>query len=105
MTLQDYYRQKVGQEAFDFFAVFSRFEYALKFSALRQDNRPEASWYKMAQALGASFYEAMKAAPEAAVYFENPPRQLAGWRSGAVCAGCSAEQRLGAVSVAQTRSG
>ena len=48
MTLQDYYRQKVGQEAFDFFAVFSRFEYALKFSALRQDNRPEASWYKMA---------------------------------------------------------
>lgn len=77
MTLQDYFRQKVGQEAFDFFAVFSRFEYALKFSALRQDNRPEASWYKLAQALGAPFYEAMKAARAAAIYFENPPDQLA----------------------------
>jgi len=77
MTLQDYYRQKVGPEAFDFFAVFSRFEYAMKFGSLRQDNRPEASWYKMAQVLGAAFYEAMKAAPEAAIYFENPPGQLA----------------------------
>lgn len=76
-TLQDYYRHKVGPEAFDFFAVFSRFEYAMKFGSLRQDNRPEASWYKMALALGASFYEVMKAAPEAAVYFENPPGQLA----------------------------
>lgn len=75
--LQDYYRHKVGQEAFDFFAVFSRFEYAMKFSALRQDNRPEASWYKLAEALTASFYNAMKAAPEAAIYFANPPGQLA----------------------------
>lgn len=76
-TLQEYYRHKVGPEAFDFFAVFSRFEYAMKFGNLRQDNRPEASWYKMAQALGAAFYEAMKAKPEAAIYFENPPGQLA----------------------------
>lgn len=76
MTLQDYYRHKVGQEAFDFFAVFSRFEYAMKFGALRQDNRPEASWHKLAEALAAPFYEAMKAAPGAKIYFENPPGQL-----------------------------
>ena len=54
--LQDYYRHKVGQEAFDFFAVFSRFEYAMKFGLLRRDGgRVEASWSK----------------------FENPPGQLA----------------------------
>ena len=76
MTLQDYYRYKVGQEAFDFFAVFSRFEYAMKFDALRQDNRPEASWHKLADALTTSFYDAMKAAPEAKIYFEKPPDQL-----------------------------
>lgn len=78
MTLQDYYRQKVGQEAFDFFAVFARFEYAMKSGLLRRDGgRVEASWSKMAQALGVAFYKAMKAAPEAAIYFENPPGQLA----------------------------
>lgn len=76
MTLQDYYRHRVGQEAFDFFAVFSRFEYAMKLGELRQDNRPEASWHKLAKALAAPFYEAMKAAPEAKIYFENPPGQL-----------------------------
>lgn len=75
-VLQDYYRYKVGQEAFDFFAVFSRFEYAMKFGCLRQDNKPEASWHKLAEALSASFYEAMKAAPAAAIYFANPPGQL-----------------------------
>jgi hypothetical protein len=76
-ALQDYYRHKVGQEAFDFFAVFSRFEYAMKFGNLRQDTRPEASWNKLAEALTASFYNAMKAAPEAVIYFTNPPGQLA----------------------------
>lgn len=76
MVLQDYYRHKVGQEAFDFFAVFSRFEYAMKFGCFRQDNRPEASWHKLAEALTASFYEAIKAAPDAAIYFAIPPGQL-----------------------------
>lgn len=74
--IEEYYRQKVSQEAFDFFAVFSRFEYALKFSDYRQDNKAEASWHKFAEALEDEFYERMRGAPEAQIYFDRPPDQL-----------------------------
>ncbi len=74
--LQDYFRDKVSQEGFDLFAVFARFEYAMKKGGFRRKTLPDAAWQTFAEALPSDFYAKMKAAPEAQIYFQQPPNHL-----------------------------
>ncbi|WP_132665857.1 hypothetical protein [Rhizobium sp. PP-CC-3G-465] len=74
--LEDYFRQKVSQEGFDLFAVFARFEYAMKKGGFRRHASPDAAWQSFAGALPGDFYATMQAAPEARVYFDQPPAYL-----------------------------
>lgn len=76
IQLQEYYREKVAPEAYDLFAVFQRFEYALKKSGFRQDRKPDASWRKFADALPPEFFDRMRASKEAEIYFKAPPDHL-----------------------------
>lgn len=82
--LQDYYRTKVAQEAYDLFAVFAKFEYAMKKSGYRRENYPDAAWLAFAANLPDHFFEQMKIAPEAAIYFEDPPDHLVNSPEGGV---------------------
>ena len=74
--LQDYFRHKVSQQGFDLFAVFARFEYAMKKGGFRRQAIPDAAWKTFAEALPADFYLKIKAAPEAQIYFQQPPDHL-----------------------------
>ena len=76
MTLQDYFRERVSQEAFDLFAVFARFEYAMKQGGFRRQNSAEAAWHTFAERLPGDFFDRMSAAPEAAIYVQVPPDHL-----------------------------
>lgn len=74
--LEDYYRHKISQEGFDLFALFSRFEYAMKKGGFRRQTSPDAAWRTFAECLPADFFARMKAASEAKVYFQQPPDHL-----------------------------
>jgi hypothetical protein len=76
VKLQEIYREAVSQEAIDLFVVFARFEYAMKKGGFRRDNRAEASWNRFANQLPASFFAELQAAPEAGIYFNEPPDHL-----------------------------
>ena len=71
--LEDYFRNKVSKEAYDLFAVFARFEYAMKKGGFRRQVHAEASWRKFAEAMPREFFAKMRDAPEAAIYFNSPP--------------------------------
>jgi hypothetical protein len=79
----DGYRAGIAHEmtadAVTFFAVFARFEFALKrggflLGALGQS--AHANWNDFAAALGAGFFAQMTAAKEAVIFFKNQPRCL-----------------------------
>ncbi len=74
--LENYFRDKVSQAGYDLFAVFARFEYAMKKGGFRRVNRAEAAWRTFADTLPAGFFAQMQAAPEAAIYFAAPPDRL-----------------------------
>jgi len=69
-------RGRVSREGYDLFAVFSRFEYAMKKGGFRRNHLPEAAWRTFAERLPANFYERMRNAPEAEIYFSAPPKKL-----------------------------
>lgn len=76
VQLQEYYRGKLAPEAYDLFAVFQRFEYAMKKGGFRQAQKPDASWQRFADKLPAYFFDRMRASKEAAIYFNEPPDHL-----------------------------
>ena len=74
--LEKYYRTTLTQEGYDLFAVFSRFEYAMKKGGFRRENVPDAAWRSFADALPDNFFQSMQAAPEVQIYFKEPPDHL-----------------------------
>ena len=74
--LQNYYRERVSQVAYDLFAVFSRFEYAMKKGGFRRDGSADAAWQKFANSLPLETFLRLRASPEAAIYFDSPPDRL-----------------------------
>lgn len=76
VNLQEYFKHKVSQVGYDLFAVFARFEYAMKKGGYRRQNSADAAWRAFAANLPPDFFERMKAAPEAAIYFTSPPDHL-----------------------------
>ena len=76
VRLEDYFRDKVASQGFDLFAVFARFEYAMKKGGFRKKDRADAAWPTFAESLPADFFERMRDAPEAAIYFVQPPDHL-----------------------------
>ncbi|MNO99308.1 hypothetical protein D3C76_910740 [compost metagenome] len=76
IQLQDYFRSRVSQAAYDLFAVFSRFEYAMKKGGFRRRDSADAAWTKFANDLPADIFPRLRAAPEVAIYFDAPPDRL-----------------------------
>lgn len=76
MGLEERLRERIAPEGYDLFAVFSRFEYALKRGGFRQTSAADASWHKFAEALPAGFYDEMRAAEQAKILFDAPPDHL-----------------------------
>jgi hypothetical protein len=76
VNLQEYFKHKLSQVGYDLFAVFARFEYAMKKGGYRRQNSADAAWRAFAADLPPDFFERMKAAPEAAIYFTSPPDHL-----------------------------
>jgi hypothetical protein len=79
----DDYRLYLGDEmpklAREFFATFSRFEFALKrggFAAGAVGGPASPDWNRFSNLLGQPFLDKMRQAPEAVVYFTEPPRKL-----------------------------
>lgn len=77
------YRQGLGDQlppmARDFFATFARFEFALTRGGFLQGeigDQAEAHWDRFANALGAEFLLRIRAAPQASVFFADPPKKL-----------------------------
>lgn len=77
-------RGRVSREGYDLFAVFSRFEYAMKKGGLRHRRLPKAEWRDFAERLPEDFFERMTNAPQAAIYFTAPPKKLEADDNGGV---------------------
>ena len=93
IRLEDYYRDRMPSGAADLFAVFARFEFAMKEGGYRRKDRPDAAWVTFAADLPVDFISRMKAAPEAAIFFRAPPDHLVckpeggvGWSGAPVAA-------------------
>jgi hypothetical protein len=76
IQLQDYFRSRVSQAAYDVFAVFSRFEYAMKKGGFRRGESAEAAWTKFANHLPTNIFFRLRSASEVAIYFDAPPDRL-----------------------------
>lgn len=76
MALEDYFRDRTTQAGYDLFAVFSRFEYAMKRGGFRRKRYPEAAWTTFANTLPTDFFDRIRKAPKASIYFEDPPDHL-----------------------------
>lgn len=79
----DEYRQHLAAAlpvtAISLFATFSRFEFALKrggFLLGEINGKASADWNAFADVLGSQFFDAMQAAHQARIFFEEPPRRL-----------------------------
>lgn len=72
--LEDCLRGRICECGYDLFAVFSRFEYAMKKSDFHRGTTP--NWTKLAQKFPDYFFEKIKGASEAEIIFQNPPRHL-----------------------------
>lgn len=79
----DDYRNGIGDEipqlARTFFATFIRFEFALKrggFAAGSVGKPATPNWDDFAAKLGPDFFTRIKGAPEADIFFSNPPKKL-----------------------------
>jgi hypothetical protein len=84
MKLEEYYRPRLSEAGYDLFAVFSRFEYALKKGGFRRENYPDAAWPTFAERLPDPFFQKMRDAGEARIYFEAPPDHLVATADGDV---------------------
>jgi hypothetical protein len=78
--------QGLPKETIEFFAVFSRFEYALKRCRfLRDKGYAEADWDKFSNGLGESFLQEVRECGKANTLLDKPPKkQIVG-------GGCSIE--------------
>lgn len=74
--IENYLRNIVSKEAFDLFAVFSRFEYGMKKGGYRRQQYPDAAWPIFADALGTEFYNKVISFDEARILFDDPPDHL-----------------------------
>lgn len=66
-------------QAMQFFVVFSRYEFALKRGGFLKGSpgkRAEPDWDSFAEKLGSIFFDAMRAAPEADIFFSAQPKRL-----------------------------
>ena len=63
--------------AISFFAVFSRFEYALKRAGYFQRNKvgAQADWDKLAREFGQTFLMRVRASGEAGTLLDEPPKK------------------------------
>ncbi|CUH89846.1 hypothetical protein PH5382_03799 [Phaeobacter sp. CECT 5382] len=84
MTLEDYFGPRLSQPGYDLFAVFSRFEYAMKRGGFRRTQYPDAAWRTFAGSLPEDFFQSMREADQAKVYFEAPPDHLVATDDGGV---------------------
>jgi hypothetical protein len=65
--------------AIEFFATFSRFEFALKRGRYvngQVGGRASPDWIRFGTELGMDFFKEMKAAEPARIFFEAPPKRL-----------------------------
>lgn len=70
--------QNLAPIAIEFFATYSRFEFALKrgtYAGGYEGKRASPDWIKFAGDLGDDFFTQMEAA-DAALFFEAPPKRL-----------------------------
>ncbi|SFN60936.1 hypothetical protein SAMN04488056_101460 [Cohaesibacter marisflavi] len=84
MKLEEYYRPRLSEAGYDLLAVFSRFEYALKKGGFRRENYPDAAWPTFANRLPDPFFQKMREASEAQIFFEAPPDHLVTTADGGV---------------------
>lgn len=71
--------QNLAPIALEFFATFSRFEFALKrgtYAAGYEGKRASPDWIRFAGDLGDDFFTQMEAADAARIFFEAPPKRL-----------------------------
>lgn len=71
--------QNLAPIALEFFATFSRFEFALKrgtYAAGYEGKRASPDWIRFAGDLGDNFFTQMEAAHAARIFFEAPPKRL-----------------------------
>ena len=85
VELEEYFRHKVAPQGFDLFAVFARFEYAMKKGGFRRRTSADAAWRTFAKSLPADFFARMQAAPEAAIFFRQPPDHFVTDEANGVC--------------------
>lgn len=77
-------RHRISQEGYDLFAVFSRFEYAMKKGGFRRERLPEAAWHAFANTLPPDFFDRMQNTQEARINFDAPPKKLEADDAGGV---------------------
>lgn len=71
--------QNLAPIALEFFATFSRFEFALKrgnYAAGDEGKKASPDWIGFAGDLGDDFFKQMEAADAAQIFFEAPPKRL-----------------------------
>jgi hypothetical protein len=71
--------QNLAPIALEFFATFSRFEFALKrgnYAAGDEGKKASPDWIGFASDLGDDFFKQMEAADPARIFFEAPPKRL-----------------------------
>lgn len=71
--------QNLAPIALEFFATFSRFEFALKrgnYAAGDEGKKASPDWINFAGDLGDDFFKQMEAADDARIFFEAPPKRL-----------------------------
>jgi len=71
--------QYLAPIAIEFFATFSRFEFALKrgnYAAGDEGKKASPDWIRFAGDLGDDFFKQMEAANAAQIFFEAPPKRL-----------------------------
>lgn len=71
--------QNLAPIAIEFFATFSRFEFALKrgnYAAGDEGKKASPDWIGFAGDLGDDFFKQMEAADSAKIFFEAPPKRL-----------------------------
>jgi len=84
MKLEEYYRPRLADAGYDFLAVFSRFEYAMKKGWFRRESYPDAAWPTFAEQLPQNFFQKMQSCEEAQIYFDAPPDHLVTTYNGGV---------------------
>lgn len=77
-------RQRISQAGYDLFAVFSRFEYAMKKGGFRRERSAEAAWHAFANTLPQDFFDRMQNTSEAQIYLDASPKKLEPDEAGGV---------------------